>query len=258
MGSWGKAFYENDTALDVVDEINSIFADERDNRAACKRILSMLKSKYTDADDQSIAWLAAADQLIPRSGALVSALYKSIQESSAALPDETIRMLEEKIGAGGRKPRQKRAKKPESTWKTGEIYCCNIEPAYASVPALKDYTIGFLCIDFYRYAGVHPIVYVFRSNSSMEEIRANPSIVLSSDFWRTCKWDDGLFEYRAVLWADKADEVPAHRLHACGRINVLPEISDEFIVQDIVSYPHINFSLIEDGLLRTRVLMHNS
>lgn len=258
MGNWGKTLFENDTALDVLEEIDAIFSEETDNQIACSRILSVLKSSYSDTDDQSIAYLAAAHQLVPRSGKLVSELYKNLQKSSGILPDETIQMLEEQISERGRKPRQKRAKKPESTWKVGDIYCYDIASTYADVPELKGYTVGFLCIDFYKYAGVHPVVYVFRTKSSMEEIRANPNSVISSDFWRTCKWDNHLFEYRAMLWADKADEVPVDRFHACGCVNALPEISDEFIVNDISSLPCIHFGLIEVDLLRTKILMNIS
>ena len=254
MGSWGRKLYENDTALDVVDEIDSILADETDFDSARSRILSMLKSSYSDVDDQSIAWLTAAYRLVSRSGKLISELYKNMQESSGALPEETLQMLEKMIVEHGRKPRRKPSKKPESTWKIGEIYCYDVESAYADAPELKGYTIGFLCIDFYKYAGVHPIVYIFRSKSSMDEIRANPSVILGSEFWRNWKWGDNLFQYRAMLWANKADDVPLDRLHACGSINTLPEIADEFIICDIVSFPRISFDRIEEGLLRTGLM----
>ena len=123
MGSWGRKLYENDTALDVVDET--------DFDSARSRILSMLKSSYSDVDDQSIAWLTAAYRLVPRSGKLISEFYKNMQESSGALPEETLQMLEKMIVEHGRKPRRKPSKKPESTWKIGEIYCYEVESAYA-------------------------------------------------------------------------------------------------------------------------------
>lgn len=256
MGNWGKKIYENDTALDVIDEIDLIFSEEDDSSKTLNCILSILKSKYSDTDDQSIAWLAAVYHLVPRSGKLVSDLYESIQKTSGTLPEETLQTLEEKILKCGRKPKRKQANSPKNAWKISEIYCYDIESTYADVPEFKGYTLGFLCIDHYKYAGVHPVVYVFRTKSSMEEIRANPDSVLNSEFWRTCKWDNNLFEYRAILWADKADKIPVNRLHACGRINVLPVLTDEFIVRDISCFPTIHFGLIENDLLRTRVLMH--
>lgn len=114
MGNWGKTLYENDTALDVLEEIDAIFSEETDNHIACSRILSVLKSSYSDTDDQSIAYLAAAYQLVPRSRKLVSELYKSLQKSSGILPEETVQMLEAQISECGRKPRQKRAKNPKA------------------------------------------------------------------------------------------------------------------------------------------------
>ncbi len=256
VGSWGSRLCENDTALDVIDDIESIFSEETDNKAACSRVIEKLKNSYSDADDQSIAWLTAAYKLIPKSGELVSELYKGIRKSSGILSDETIRMLEEKIIECGRRPRQKRTKRPESTWKVGEIYCYDIDPAYADNPELKGYTIGFLCVDFYRYAGVHPLVYTFRSKSSMEEIRANPDIVLNGEFWRGANWNDYLFVYRTILWAEKADEVPLNKLHACGSVTAFPTIPDEVVMSDILYYRRIYFSMIEGDLLRTDKLMH--
>ena len=123
-------------------------------------------------------------------------------------------------------------------------------------PELKGYTIGFLCVDFYRYAGVHPLVYTFRSKSSMEEIRANPDIVLNGEFWRGANWNDYLFVYRTILWAEKADEVPLNKLHACGSVTAFPTIPDEVVMSDILYYRRIYFSMIEGDLLRTDKLMH--
>lgn len=137
-------------------------------------------------------------------------------KTSVTLSEETIQMLEEKILEYGCKPKQKRTKRPENRWKLGEIYCYDVDPAYADIPELKGYTIGFLCVDLYKYAGMHPVVYVFRTQYSIEEICANPVGVLSGEFWRTCKWDNNLFEYRAILWTDKSGEIPINRFHACG------------------------------------------
>lgn len=33
MGSWGSRLCENDTALDVIDDIESIFSEDTDNKA---------------------------------------------------------------------------------------------------------------------------------------------------------------------------------------------------------------------------------
>lgn len=42
MGSWGSRLCENDTALDVIDDIESIFSEEMDNKAACSRVIEKL------------------------------------------------------------------------------------------------------------------------------------------------------------------------------------------------------------------------
>ena len=214
-----------------------------------------MKDKYSDVDEQSVAWLVAVYQLVPQARKFVSELYKCMQESSAPLPAETIQILEEEIVKHGRKPKRKKKKLPESKWKIGEIYCFDMASAYTDIPEFENYTFGFLCIDLYKYAGVHPVVYVFRTKSSMEEIQANPGRVLTTEFWRTCKWDNNRFEYRAILWTDQADKVPINRFHACGHISVFPEISDEFIAGEICYYPTIHFETIECDLLRTKALM---
>ena len=61
--------------------------------------------------------------------------------------------------------------------------------------------------------------------------------------------------YRTILWAEKADEVPLNKLHACGSVTAFPTIPDEVVMNDMLYYCRIYFSMIEGDLLRTDKLM---
>lgn len=248
MGVWGDSLYENDTALDVKDMIDECLSRFSDTEDAKSEILRNLDASGYDEEDAPVAWLTAASLLIKNYPAEKE--YKAFLSGNGAIDVDAIRSS---IGNTDC-VRLKKRRYPVTSWRRGDVYVYDIREPYREDSAFRDYTMGLICVDFYAYKGVHPIVYIFRTKHKKEEIAKNADVIRNAAFWRIANMKERGYQYRVILFTESAEELPQNRLCYCFHTEQLPYIKDEFIIYDKPSTPMSFWANLEDRILRTKAI----
>lgn len=247
MGAWGNDLYENDVALDVKDMIERVQEDNPDDTIFKSTIVSEIEDNY-DEEDQVVAWLVIADKFLAR-----FPTRETYEQALGGYRQVDVQEIKRRFLSEGKAKKKRRPRKRfVSSWKIGDVYLYDMPEEYRNDAAFIGWTVGFYCIDFYEYAGKHPIVYFFRSRASAEELSEHPELALDGTFWRVFNWGKLGFAYRLVLFTDTAPDFPEERLHFCGSIDEAPHIPDEFVIFDKPSTPLFFWANLEQELLITR------
>ena len=193
MGFWGNKLYQNDTALDVRDQFETLLRNGLSIEVITNRLITDFEDAMGDLEEEPLFWLALADSQCDFGLLLPSVKGKALYWIENQSNIDRLNELKVKILSHKNVERKNERKTPyKCEWNVGDVYAYQLKSDLSKSIGLFGRYFLIQKVDEYTWHSGHivPIVYVKITNNS--EIPSSLATYEQSEYVQTwfTKYED--------------------------------------------------------------------